>query len=206
VAEEALRGLPVTEPAPERLPRPRGPLGLLRRSERGTALVEFALVAPVLFLLIFGVLDFSLALNDYNQASQLVGLGARAAAVNRCPSGGQIGGSNPTVYCGSIQSQLSQQYAHGALKGHPVCIAFGPSGAGAGQPVTVSVTYPAAEYDRANATLRPIACCRARYPGNPPRRRGLPGLHRAVPQAGLPPVQGRPGARHARGAGLRELR
>jgi hypothetical protein len=144
VAEEALRGLPVTEPAPERLPRPRGPLGLLRRSERGTALVEFALIAPVLFLLIFGVLDFSLALNDYNQASQLVGLGARAAAVNRCPSGGQIGGSNnpPTVDCSSIQSQLSQQYARGALKGHPVCITFGPSGAGAGQPVTVSVTYP----------------------------------------------------------------
>jgi Flp pilus assembly protein TadG len=124
----------VTAPVPER-PRPRWRFRALRRDQRGTALVEFALIAPVLFLLIFGVLDFSLALNDYNQASQLVGLGARAAAVNRNPDGSSI-----TAGSTSIQSQLSENYAHGALNGNPVCISL-PSGAAAGQPVTVSVTY-----------------------------------------------------------------
>lgn len=136
MAEEALGGRPVTGSALERLPRPRGPLGALRREQRGTALVEFALIAPVLFLLIFGVLDFSLALNDYNQASQLVGLGARAAAVNRNPDGTQT-----TAGGTSIQHQLAAQYAHGALKGNPVCITL-PSDAGAGRPVTVQVTIP----------------------------------------------------------------
>jgi Flp pilus assembly protein TadG len=118
-------------PLAERLPRPRALVRRLRLEERGTALVEFALVAPVLFLLIFGVLDFSLALNSYNQASQLVGLGARAAAVNRNPDGSQVSGS-------SIQTQLAQQYAHGGLHGNPICIA---GAAGAGQPVTVTSTF-----------------------------------------------------------------
>jgi Flp pilus assembly protein TadG len=120
-------------PLVERLPRPRALARRLRLDERGTALVEFALVAPVLFLLIFGVLDFSLALNSYNQASQLVGLGARAAAVNRNPDGTQVSGT-------SIQTQLAQQYAQGGLKNNPVCITL-PNGAGAGQPVKVTSTY-----------------------------------------------------------------
>jgi Flp pilus assembly protein TadG len=120
-------------PLAERLPRPRALVRRLRLEERGTALIEFALVAPVLFLLIFGVLDFSLALNDYNQASQLVGLGARAAAVNRNPDGTQVSGT-------SIQTQLAEQYAHGGLHNNPVCITL-PNGAGAGQPVTVTSTF-----------------------------------------------------------------
>ena len=32
-------------------------------SERGTAVVEFALVGPLLFLLVLGILDFGRALN-----------------------------------------------------------------------------------------------------------------------------------------------
>ena len=135
MAEEVLRGRPVTGLAPERLPRPRGPLRLLRH-ERGTALVEFALIAPVLFLLIFGVLDFSLALNDYNQASQLVGQGARAAAVNRNPDGTAITSGS------SLQNQLVTQYtAQPELrKGETVCI-IGPLPQNIGDPVTVRVSY-----------------------------------------------------------------
>jgi Flp pilus assembly protein TadG len=137
VAEEALRGLPVTEPAPERLPRPRGPLGLLRRSERGTALVEFALVAPLLFLLIFGIIDFGRALNYYNQITQLAGQGARAAAVNRAPDGTALSTSNQY----EIQQQLAGKYtAQPELKnGIVACITHVPSGPG--DYVTVRVSY-----------------------------------------------------------------
>ncbi len=65
----------------------------LWKSERGTAVVEFALIAPVLFLLVFGIVDFGGALNYYNDLTQLAGLGARAAAVNRNPDGTAINGT-----------------------------------------------------------------------------------------------------------------
>jgi Flp pilus assembly protein TadG len=133
VGEAHTSGL-IKAPLAERLPRPRALVRRLRLEERGTALVEFALVAPVLFLLIFGVLDFSLALNAYNQESQLVGLGARAAAVNRNPDGTQVNAN-------SIQTQLDGTYAKGGLHNNTaICIAL-PNGAGAGQPVEVTATY-----------------------------------------------------------------
>jgi Flp pilus assembly protein TadG len=51
--------------------------------ERGTALVEFALIAPILFLFLFGIIEFGRALNYYNDLTQLAGQGARAAIVSR---------------------------------------------------------------------------------------------------------------------------
>jgi Flp pilus assembly pilin Flp len=38
---------------------------LFHRDPRGTAAVEFALIAPVLFLLILGITQFGITLNDY---------------------------------------------------------------------------------------------------------------------------------------------
>lgn len=133
VGEAPAEGI-VKSPLAERLPRLRAVLRRLGLEQCGTAMVEFALIAPILFFLIFGVLDFSLALNDYNQQSQLVGLGARAAAVNRNPDGTAVNGN-------SIQTQLRSQYAQGNLKNNvTVCIAL-PNGAGAGLPVQVVATY-----------------------------------------------------------------
>lgn len=137
MAEGALGVDSVKAPTPERLPRSRGLLRAVRCDQRGTAVVEFALVAPILFLIVFGILDFGRALNYYNQQSQLVGLGARAAAVN-CNPDGTCGSS---VTSNSIQTQLAETYAKGELnKNTSVCISL-PSGAGIGQPVTVSATY-----------------------------------------------------------------
>lgn len=137
MAEEALRGRPVTGSPSERLPRPRGPIAMLRRSERGTALVEFALIAPLLFLLLFGIIDFGRALNYYNQITQLAGQGARAAAVNRAPDGTALNASNPY----EIQQQLAGKYtAQPELRrGIVACITHVPSGAG--DYVTVRVSY-----------------------------------------------------------------
>lgn len=137
MAEEALRGRPVTGSALERLPRPRGPIALLRRNERGTALVEFALVTPLLFLLLFGIIDFGRALNYYNQITQLAGQGARAAAVNRAPDGTAL--SNSNLY--EIQQQLVGKYTGQPelKKGVVACITHVPSGPG--DYVTVRVSY-----------------------------------------------------------------
>jgi Flp pilus assembly protein TadG len=136
VAVGALRDSRVNAPAPERLPRRRSRLAALRSDQRGQALVEFALVLPILLLLVIGIFDFGQALNYYNQESQLVGQGARAAAVSRCPDGTAI--VTPPGTC--IQTQLAGTYAQGSLRNNPVCISL-PSGVGAGQPVTVTTTY-----------------------------------------------------------------
>ncbi|HKD93810.1 MAG TPA: TadE/TadG family type IV pilus assembly protein [Gaiellaceae bacterium] len=137
MAEEPLRGHPVTGISPERLPRPRGRFGPLRREQRGTALVEFALIAPLLFLLIFGVVDFGRALDYYNQVTQLAGQGARAAAVNRNPDGSALSSANPY----SIQQQLVNTYTKQPelKKGIVACITHVPSGPG--DYVTVRVSY-----------------------------------------------------------------
>jgi Flp pilus assembly protein TadG len=127
----------VKNPSPERLPRSRGYLRTLRREQGGQALVEFGLVAPILLLLVLGILDFGRALNYYNQQSQLVGQGARAAAVN-CNPDGTCGSA---VTSNSIQTQLAEKYATGELnKKTSVCISL-PNGAKVGQPVKLTASY-----------------------------------------------------------------
>lgn len=141
----------------ERVPSPRqrseGPsrrssgVRRLVRSERGTAIVEFALIAPILFLVLFGIIEFGRILNTYNQLTQLAGQGARAAVVSFNPDGTPIGDSTGAAggACGSagthsIQCQLSTFYAgNDSLSGVNVCIPSLPSGIG--QPVTVKTSY-----------------------------------------------------------------
>lgn len=53
---------------------------LRSRRERGAAAVEFALVAPVLFLLLFGIMDYGLYFADALSVRQAAGQGARLAA------------------------------------------------------------------------------------------------------------------------------
>jgi len=126
VAEGALRGNSVMAPAPKRLPRPRRSLRTLLRNERGTALVEFALIAPLLFLLLFGVIEFGRVLNYYNDLTQLSGQGARAAVVSRNPDGSAVGTANADCPANSqtIQCQLAKTYpTDGELKnGISVCL------------------------------------------------------------------------------------
>jgi Flp pilus assembly protein TadG len=105
-------------------------------NEKGTALVEFALILPVLMLALFGVLDFGKAFNYWNDQQHLAAEGARWAVVNSNPGGG------------SLQQYIKQQADTAELRGRAtVCISFpsnsdsGTSGQ-VGDPVTVSVTSP----------------------------------------------------------------
>ena len=55
------------------------------REDTGSALVEFALVLPLLLVIAFGILDFGKAFNYWNDTNHLAATGARFAAVNRNP-------------------------------------------------------------------------------------------------------------------------
>jgi TadE-like protein len=63
-------------------------LAVLR--EHGQALVEFAIVVPLLLLLVLGIVDFGLAYNYKNDQTSLANQALRYAVVNNCsPCGGQ---------------------------------------------------------------------------------------------------------------------
>lgn len=57
------------------------------REQRGAAAVEFALIAPLLFMLIFGITEFGLAWSQREVFIQAAREGARFAAVG-CEDGG----------------------------------------------------------------------------------------------------------------------
>jgi len=65
----------------------------LRRHERrpheetGQALVEFALVLPLLLFIVLGIIDLGKAFGYKNDETNLANQAARAAAVDKCPGG-----------------------------------------------------------------------------------------------------------------------
>ncbi len=52
-----------------------------KQLQRGAALVEFALISSLLFLLLFGIIEVGLILGDQTQVSQAAREAARSAAV-----------------------------------------------------------------------------------------------------------------------------
>jgi Flp pilus assembly pilin Flp len=54
---------------------------VLRRNEKGAAIVEFALVVPLLLLLLWGIVDIGRAFYTLNNLASAVREGARTAAV-----------------------------------------------------------------------------------------------------------------------------
>jgi Flp pilus assembly protein TadG len=102
--------------------------------QQGTSLVEFALILPILALLLFGLLDFAKAFNYWNDETHLAAEGARWAVVNSNPGSGQ-----------TLQQYLQSQADSSELRGSAiVCVSFpnnpdsGTSGQ-VGDPVTVTV-------------------------------------------------------------------
>jgi len=113
----------------------------LIHDEKGQALVEFALVLPLLVLLVFGLLDFGKAYNYWNDATHLTAAGARFAAVNRKP--------NPAS-TQSLQLQIRNQadtaeLRNGGTAAVPapaqICVDFPNSVSTYGEPVRVRMTF-----------------------------------------------------------------
>jgi Flp pilus assembly protein TadG len=106
------------------------------RGESGQALVEFALVLPLLLIILLGILDFSRAMNYYNDLTQLAAEGARSAAVGQNPDGT---GASLT----SIQTQVKGQATSPEMTNNAtfqVCIPAAGFPTKVGQPVKVTAS------------------------------------------------------------------
>jgi TadE-like protein len=98
------------------------------RSERGQSMTEFAIVLPLLCMLLFGIIQFGILYNNYVTVTDAARAGARKAAVSRH-------GSPSTEGCKTAKSS-----AGSLAVGCSVSIA-GPLDR-PGADVTVTVTYP----------------------------------------------------------------
>jgi len=111
------------------------------RDERGVALVEFALVAPVLMVLLFGMVDFGKAINYWNDSTHLANEGARWGVVNWNPSTGQ-----PWANKAQLQSYVAGQAdtpdLQGKLGSTGVAVAFPDGVCTVGHPIKVTVNFP----------------------------------------------------------------
>ena len=115
--------------------QPRNRKGLRRaasvsRDESGQSLVEFAVVLPLVLLLLLGIMDFGKAFNYWITENQVAAEGARRAAVN-------LGAATLQDY---VRSQIKVTELHDNAK---ICVTLPPGPTGTtgkvGDPVKVTV-------------------------------------------------------------------
>lgn len=131
------------------------------RGERGVVLVEFAIVLPVLILIILGILYFGRYEDYANQETQLAEEGVRWAAVNHNP------GSPGLTLQNYIQSQAQPELANGSSDVSKAKVyLYYPSGSSnaVGNPVTAcvvtTVQYPVSVFSAGSQTIAQSATMR----------------------------------------------
>ncbi len=92
---------------------------LFHRDLRGTAAVEFALIAPVLFLLILGITQFGITLNDYEMLTGGTEAAARQFSMSR---GSSTPSSSTTTALCNAASNLTQASITFTLKVNGTCV------------------------------------------------------------------------------------
>jgi Flp pilus assembly protein TadG len=103
------------------------------KTEGGQAIVEFALVAPILFLILFGIVQFGIAFMNSIALTDAVREGARTAAVSRTAA-------DPVAATESAVVNAADD-----LDPNDVDVTVTPADSSswqAGGSVTVSATYP----------------------------------------------------------------
>ncbi len=114
-------------PATDKLERP---CRLFRRNRRATAAVEFAVVAPVFLLLVFGMIEYGRMVMVYQVLTNASREGARVAVLDGATTA-------------SVTSQVNTYLSNGTITGATVTVTPNPpSTAEYGDPVTVTVSIP----------------------------------------------------------------
>jgi Flp pilus assembly protein TadG len=101
------------------------------RRSRGTALVEFGLVAPVLFMILFGIIEFGWAFVQFLDVRHGAREGARLAAVNY-----QLEGATGTAQADQIIDETCARMD--SAQGATVTVTL-PGDAGTGSLATIQV-------------------------------------------------------------------
>jgi Flp pilus assembly protein TadG len=111
--------------------------------ETGQALVEFALVLPLLLVILFGILDFAKAFNYWIDETHLANEAARWATVNNNPGAG----AGQTLQAYTLSQADTNELRNGGTSTLPsraqVCVSYPNGTSNVGDPVKVqvSVTY-----------------------------------------------------------------
>jgi hypothetical protein len=113
--------------------------------QSGVVLIEFALVVPILLLILLGILDFGKAFNYWIDETHLASSGARLAIVNSgggpCPDGSTAATLQAYIKCQADTKELRSGGT--STPGAHVCITFPPvaghSSPLVGDPVRVTV-------------------------------------------------------------------
>jgi Flp pilus assembly protein TadG len=87
------------------------------RGQRGQSSVEFALVLPLLLLVLFGIVEFARAFNAYNDLNQMAAAGARFAAVGRYPGDTSLKSSEADTATSRNATLQVQYFLNGVLQG-----------------------------------------------------------------------------------------
>lgn len=115
-----------------------------RPDERGQAILEFALVVPLLAALVFAFVSFGKALYYYVELTNVANEGAREASVN-LPNGTTSlpgGDTNLTTYlCGQLGTGSELYKGSGTVSAAKVALRYPDGGSQAfGEPVEVDVS------------------------------------------------------------------
>lgn len=112
------------------------------REERqlGAVLVEFALVLPLLLVLLLGIVEFGRAFNYWIDQTHLANIGARWAVVDKNPGPGTL---QEAIRAQANTAELREGGTTSVPKPLEVCIAFPDGSSDVGDPVeaTVSVDF-----------------------------------------------------------------
>lgn len=120
----------------------------MSRERRGTTTVEFALVAPLLIFLLFGIIEFGIMVKDVVGLNQAAREGARVAAVGATPTtlDARVEGSAPGIPSGQIVTLYEyRSYDENTASWSSwtaLGAANGENDAKPGDQIKVSLTYP----------------------------------------------------------------
>lgn len=109
------------------------------RGEAGSAMVEFALLLPLLLVLVFGILDFGRAFNYWIDETHLANEAARFAAVGRNPGADAGLTLQEWTKSQAVTNELKEGQSSSIADPLEVCITF-PTAQEVGEPVEVKVS------------------------------------------------------------------
>jgi Flp pilus assembly protein TadG len=107
-------------------------LQIQESTEQGQTLVEFALVLPLLAILLFGIIQFGIVYNHYIDLTDAVRAGARKAAVSRQTT-------DPSGPVGVTKAAVISSASDITVDPNKITVT---SGWQPGDDVTVQATYP----------------------------------------------------------------